>query len=103
MDRRWRTAAVLAALAAAPAIAHEKGGRAMGIVESVTPERIVVRTSDGHEVPFAVTNETRFFTGEKPARAEDVRAGRRVVVHGKRDGEVLRALQVKLGAQPATR
>lgn len=99
MNRRWKIAAVLATLLAGPAIAHEKGGRAMGTVESATPQRIVVRTSDGHDVPFAVTQETRFFKGEKPAHAEDVRVGQRVVVHGKRDGEALRALQVKLGTE----
>lgn len=101
MKPGWKTAAVLAALLAGPAMAHEKGGRAMGTVESVTPERIVVRTSDGHDVPFAVTKETRFLRGEKPARAGDVRLGQRVVIHGKRDGEGLQAVEVKLGAQPA--
>lgn len=99
MNRTWKIAAVLAALVAGPAMAHEKGGRAMGTVESVTPERIVVRTSDGHDVPFAVTKETRFLKGEKPAHAEDVRVGQRVVINGKRDGDALHALQVKLGAE----
>lgn len=89
---------LLAALAAVPASAHEKGGRAIGIVASVAPERIVVKTSDGHEVPFTVTPETRFLRAGKPAHAEDVKVGERAVVHGTRAGESLKALEVKVGA-----
>ncbi len=101
MSRTLKGFAVFAALVAGPAVAHEKGDRAMGVVATIAPERIVVRTSDGHEVPFAVTKETRFLRGEKPAHAEDIRVGERAVVRGQRDGEALRAIQVKLGAEPA--
>jgi hypothetical protein len=95
--------AAIATLLAASALAHEKGGRAMGLVESVTPERIVVQTADGHPVAFSLTGETRFVIGNTPARLEDVRVGRRVVVHGKRVGEALQASEVKLGANPLPR
>ena len=98
--KRTVTFALIAALTG-PALAHEQGGRAMGEVESISPVRIVVRTSDGHAVPFSVTKETRFLAGDKPGRAEDVHVGQRVVVHGKREGDGLRALQVKLAPQPA--
>ncbi len=102
---RWhlKVLALAAALAAAPAAAHEKGGRAMGIVESVTAERIVVKAADGHPVAFTVTKETQFSRGEQPARADDVRVGERVVVHGKRAGERLEAVRVKLGAPTASK
>jgi hypothetical protein len=96
-----RIVAVVAALAGSLALAHEQGDHAMGVVESITPERIVVRTSDGHGVPFGVTQETRFVTGEKPGRAEDVRVGERVVVHGRREVGGLQAVLVKLPAHPA--
>lgn len=92
--------AMIATLVAGTALAHEKGGRAIGVVESVTPEQMVVRTADGHPVAFSVTGETRFVIGNKPARPEDVRMGRRVVVHGKRVGEALQAVEVKLGPSP---
>jgi hypothetical protein len=72
----------------------------MGVVASATPKRIVVTTSDGHEVPFGVTKETRFLRGDKPGRAEDVRVGERVVVHGQRTPDGLQAVEVKLGVQP---
>jgi hypothetical protein len=92
--------AFLVALAAGPVSAHEHGGRAMGVVENVTPSRIVVRTSDGHQVEFILTKETRFMRGETPARAEDVRVGERAAVHGKRVGDALAVELVRLGAIP---
>jgi hypothetical protein len=57
--------------------------------------------SDGHEVPFAVTPETRFVPGGKRARAEDVKVGDRAVVHGERVAGSLEAVEVKLGAASA--
>jgi hypothetical protein len=89
--------ALVAALAAAPAAAHERADRAMGVVESVTPERIVVKARDGHAVGFSITPETRFTRGAKPVRAEDVRVGERAVVHGKKAGGGVEAVEVKLG------
>ena len=89
--------AALTSLIAAPAVAHEPGDRAMGVVASVTAERIVFKTADGHPVTFSVTRETRFLRGESPARPEDVQAGERAAVHGKRVGEALQAVLVKLG------
>jgi hypothetical protein len=103
MNRMMAVLALAVAIAGVPAVAHEKGGRAMGVVESVTAERIVVKASDGHSVPFTVTPDTRFFQGDKPARPEDVRVGQRVVVQGKKSGERLEAVRVKLGAPAAPR
>ena len=102
MNRTSRTLALLAALlAASPSAAHEQGGRAMGVVESVTADRIVIKATDGHSVAFTLTPRTRFFQGEQPARLEDVRVGQRAVVHGRRDGERVLAERVKLGATKA--
>jgi hypothetical protein len=97
MLRGSRIVALVSLLAAAPAVAHESADRAIGIVASITAERIVVTASDGHAVTFALTPETRFFRGDKPARSGDVRVGQRAVVHGKRSGEAVQALRVKLG------
>lgn len=93
--------ALLAALAAGPAAAHERGDRAMGVIESVTKERLVVKAADGHSVEFAVTPATTFSLGDKPARLEDARQGQRAVVHGRRAGGGAEAVRVKLGAPPA--
>ncbi len=100
MASRLKVLAVVAALVAGPAVAHEKGGdRAMGVVESVSADRIVIRASDGHEVAFTVDAGTRFYVGEKAAAPGDVRAGQRAVVHGKRSGQTLTAVRVKLAAR----
>jgi hypothetical protein len=90
-------AALGAALASAPASAHEAGDRALGTVASVTAERLVVRANDGHEVAFRLTAETRITRGDKPAHAADVRVGDRAAVHGKRVGGEVEAVRVKLG------
>jgi hypothetical protein len=104
MKHLWRTGILLAAfaaLAARPAVAHERGDRAMGVVASVTTDRIVIKTADGHPVTFSVTAETLFFRGDSPARPQDVRTGERAVVHGKRVGKALQAVRVKLGPAPS--
>jgi hypothetical protein len=93
-------AALALALGAPLARAHEEGDRVMGVVESVGAERLVVKASDGHLVEFAVTGDTRFFLGEKPARAADVRVGQRAVVQGRKAGGKLEAVRVKLGPAP---
>ena len=96
--RRMMTFVVLGAMfVATPAAGHEKGDRAMGVVESVSAQRIVVETADGHPVAFTITKDTRFFRGDESVRLEDVKAGQRAVVHGKRLGEELHAVQVKIG------
>jgi hypothetical protein len=103
--KRWsKLGLLLASLAAAgPAVAHETGDRAMGIVASLTAARIVIRASDGHAVEFAITPETTFVRGDRPARREEVRIGERAVVHGKRRGDSLDAVRVKLApAAPVT-
>ena len=97
--KQLKLVAVLVGLfTGAPVVAHETGAdHAMGVVESITPDRIAVKTADGHTVPFVVTRETRFTRGEKAVVAGDVRVGERVAVHGKRAGDALQAVQVKLG------
>ena len=98
MTRVMGALALTVVVSAPAALAHEKGDRAMGVVESVTAEKIVVKASDGHLVEFTVTPDTRFFRGEKPARPGDVRVGQRAVVRGKRAGERLEAVRVSLGS-----
>jgi hypothetical protein len=98
VSRASKLLGLVVALAAAPAAAHERADRAMGVVESVTPERIVVKAKDGHALSFTITPETRFLRGKKPSGAEDVRVGERAVVHGKKAGQGVEAVEVKLGA-----
>lgn len=101
MKRTKVMMALVAALTAAPALAHEHGGHAAGIVREVSAERIVIETADGHRVTFSVTKDTRFTRSGAPARLEDVKPGERAAVQGERHGETLSALRVKLGAERA--
>jgi alpha-D-ribose 1-methylphosphonate 5-triphosphate synthase subunit PhnI len=99
MRRAWKLGIVVASMWAAPAAAHERSDRVMGVVESVSAEQILIESADdGHTVAFAVTRETRFFSGGKPARLEDVRVGQRAVVHGRRAGQQVVAVRVKVSA-----
>ncbi len=98
MKRTLRILAVVVVtcMAGSPAVAHEKDGRAMGVVESIEKDRIVIKAGDGHSVAFTMNSETRLLRGEKPARVEDVQVGERAVVNGRRVGEELQARRVKL-------
>ena len=96
MNRTLKTLAALAALLPGSALAHGKGDHERGIVESIAPDRIVIRTSDGHTVPYAVSPETRFTVGSTPVGPDEVHVGQRAVVHGRRSGDVLSAVEVKL-------
>jgi hypothetical protein len=97
MIRGGRILAMVAALAAAPALAHEHADRALGTVERVSGEEIVLKGRDGHPVTFAVTPDTRFLRGGKAAKPGDVKVGERAVVHGKKAGDRVEAVEVKLG------
>jgi hypothetical protein len=96
MNRTLKTLAALAALLPGSALAHGKGDHERGIVESIAPDRIVIRTSDGHTVPYAVSPETRFSVGSTHVQLGEVHVGQRAVVHGRRSGDALTAVEVKL-------
>jgi hypothetical protein len=75
----------------------------MGVVVSVSAERIVIEAADGHPVAFTVTSETLFVRDGRPAVPGDVRIGERAVVQGKPLGKAMQAIRVKLGPAPAAR
>ncbi|HSN90035.1 MAG TPA: hypothetical protein VLS93_02305 [Anaeromyxobacteraceae bacterium] len=101
--RATRNLFLLALLAGAmPARGHEAGERAIGTIERVTPEAIVLRAPDGHELVFALSAATRFERGGKDVARDDARAGDRAVVRAKAAGGRMEATRVKLGpAAPA--
>jgi hypothetical protein len=99
---RWTmaVASLVAALTIRPAAAHESADRVMGIVERVTAQELVLKATDGHTVVFAITPETRFTDAGTPVPVEEIQPGRRVAVHGKKAGERIEAVWVKLGPMP---
>lgn len=80
------------------ATAHERGDRARGFVERVGGAEIAVKAPDGNVISFLVTADTRFTRGDSAATLDQVEVGERVVVEGRRSGERLEAVRVKLGA-----
>lgn len=75
------------------ASAHGTGSHVVGTVSQVGDSRVVVRTADGQSTTIAITAETRFRAGDRPARREDLRPDGRVVVDVvTRDGETVATL-----------
>lgn len=99
---RWTMAlaALVAALAVRPAAAHESVDRVMGIVERITEQELVVKATDGHVIAFTITSETRITDSGTPVPVQEIQPERRVAVHGKKVGERIEAVWVKLGPMP---
>ncbi len=75
------------------ASAHGTDSHVAGTVSQVGDSQVVVRGADGRATTIALTSETRFRAGDRPARREDVRPGARVIVDVvTRDGETVATL-----------
>jgi hypothetical protein len=89
------TAILLAvALCSAPLGAHEGGHDARGVVTSIGPQELTVKTARGEE-RFGLTPETRFVKDGAPATAQDLKPSDRVVVHAKKKADGLEAMKVQ--------
>jgi len=89
----WVAALVVAA---SPALAHEGGVDAKGVVKALVADRITIDTRHGEKI-FALTPDTEFVRGSKPVKREDLRLGERVVVHARARQGALEAVQVRAG------
>ena len=67
----------------------------MGTVRQVQMAKLTIATVDGHEVSFALNNDTRYERGAEAAKQTDVKPGMRVAVEVNDDGHTARV--VKLG------
>ena len=88
---------------AGPALAagHEGGLDARGTIKQIGPDEVVLSTAQGKEQAYALGPDTKFRRGTAPARREDVHPGERAVVHARRDGEKLRATEIRLAPSGA--
>lgn len=95
--RSMAAMAVLGALLA-PALAggHGAGFHARGTIKEIAADRVVLTATDGKDQAYAVGPDTKFVRGEALARREGVRAGERAVIHARRAGGELRALEIHL-------
>ncbi len=98
--RRLIAAVLLSITIALPALAHEGGHRAYGVVKEVTAVRLVVTDEHGKDTAFALTVGTQFLRDQKPTSREKVMVGERVVVKGKDTSGQLEATTVNVGADP---
>ena len=92
-----RSASLLLTLSAAlagPLAAHEGGHDVRGTVSSVGADQLTVKTSHGEE-KFILTAETEFVKDGSPAKAQDLKASSRVVVHGKKKAGRMEAVKVE--------
>ena len=93
-------AAVLFTLAVTlPALAHEGGHSAYGVVKEVTAARLVVTEEHGKDAVFALTAGTQYLRDHKAIPREAIGVGARVVVKGKDAGGKMEATSVSVGAE----
>jgi hypothetical protein len=85
---------LVSALCSTPVFAHEGGYDARGVVTSVAPQELIIKTNRGEE-KFLLTPETQFVKDGLPAAVQDLKSSDRVVVHSKKKGGRLEAFKVQ--------
>jgi len=93
----WVATAVVV-LFARPALGHEGGFDARGVVATADTSSVAVRGADGKEQRFEVTLDTRIVVAGRAARPSDLAPGMRAVVHGRKSGAKLEAVAVRASA-----
>ena len=109
MRRMSFAAALAAALSlalAAGAVAHEGHSHAaklMGTVKAVSTDtsKVEITTTGGKPAEFYVTPATKYLKGTAAASLADLKAGARLVVETKVEGEKTVATLVKIGGATA--
>jgi preprotein translocase subunit YajC len=61
--------------------------RVFGTLESVSPDKLVIKGNDGTSTTVKITSETQFRKDRQPAKMEDFKAGDRVIAAGKTDSD----------------
>jgi len=96
--RRFIAALLSSMTIALPALAHQGGHSAYGVVKEVTAARLVVTDEHGTDTTFSLTPGTKFLRDHKATEREKAAVGDRVVVKGKDVSGQLEATTVELGA-----
>ena len=92
--------AVLFGLAAFPLLAHGGGAHLKGTLSAIASEQITVKDADGHESEAKITPQTRFMRGKTVGKRDDLHPGDRVIVHTRKKGDGLEAVEVHYGGAP---
>lgn len=88
------TMALFLGLAAFPSLAHGGGPHLKGAVSAMTADQITIKDASGHESQAKITPQTRFMNGKSVGKQQDLHPGDRVVVHTRKSGDALEAVEV---------
>ena len=90
-------------LLATSVFAHEGGKHFLGTVKAVDASSLTIVTTANETVTLKLLPTTKFVKSHQPATLQDLKAGERVVVHAKKDGQSWDAEQVQFGTSSAKR
>ena len=99
MKKRTMLIGAIVALSASPLLAHGGGAHLKGTVAAISAERITVKDSAGNESEAQITRDTRFVRGKAAGTRDELREGDRVVVHTRKQGKALEAVEIHYGAK----
>ena len=85
-------------LAASPLLAHGGGAHLKGTISAIASDQVTVKDADGHESEARITPQTRFMRAKAVGKRDDLHQGDRVVVHTRKKGGALEAVEVHYGA-----
>ena len=93
------TAMMTILMSAVALFAHGDAEHVMGTISAIQGEHVTVKLQDGKTQIVMLDKSTKYFSGEKKAKKEDVKVGARVVIDAKMDTKVkmLVASEVRLG------
>jgi hypothetical protein len=97
--------AALAAVLCLPTLALAHGGleHVVGVVASVSPASVTVKTAAGKTVEVLLDSKTAYSKAAKPIARETIQPGDRVVIHAAETGNKLTARTVEIGVAPAAK
>lgn len=77
--------------------AHQGGHDARGFVSAVSAQELAIKTKHGEE-KFVLTPQTEFVRDGSPATLQDLAPSDRVVVHAKKNGTRMEAIEVQFSS-----
>jgi len=99
MMRTILAVVLVLALAGSAALAHGGGPHLKGTVSAITADQITVAGAEGQAAVAKITPDTRFVRGKAVGKREDLKQGDRVVVHTRKHGDALEAIEVRYKAR----
>jgi hypothetical protein len=98
MVRTILLVALVRGLAGSAALAHGGGPHLKGTVSAISADQIAVQGAEGQAAVAKITPDTRFIRGKAVGKREDLKQGDRVIVHTRKQGDRLEAIEVRYKA-----